>query len=125
MPRWCRVIDEIHEILRRAVIAGWGEVAGDLIAPGAEERMIHDRQKLHMGVSQPFQVVGQLRRQLAIGQRAITLVRPPAARSQRAFRKSPWAYRERCADGAMPSILGRPTDNRDSTRWTPSLAVSH
>ena len=39
--------------------------------------MIHDGQKLHVRVSQPFQVVRQLRRQLAIGQRAIAFFGHP------------------------------------------------
>src|SRR5215510_2065500 len=70
-------VDEVHQILRRTIVAGRSEVAGDLIAPGAEERVIHDRQKLHMRVSQVFKVVRQLRRQLAIGKRPIILFGHP------------------------------------------------
>src|SRR5215475_7764204 len=71
-------IDEVHQILRRTIVAGRSEVAGGLIAPGAEKRVIHDRQKLHMRVSQLFKIIRQLRRQLAIGKRAIILFGHPS-----------------------------------------------
>src|SRR5262245_29106291 len=74
-------IDEVHQILRRTIVAGRSEVAGSLVAPGAEKGMIHDRQKLHMRVSHLFKVVRQLRRQLAIGKRAIILFGHPPPRA--------------------------------------------
>src|SRR5215475_1592636 len=49
-------IDEVHQILRRTIIGGRSEVAGGLVAPGAEKGMIHDRQELHMRVSHLFKV---------------------------------------------------------------------
>jgi len=36
-----QAIDELHEIVGRAVAAGGREVADGLIAPGAVERMLH------------------------------------------------------------------------------------
>ena len=39
-------VDEIHEILRRAVARGRREVAGRLVAPRAVERMLGDRHQL-------------------------------------------------------------------------------
>ena len=41
-------VDEVHEVLWRAVIAGRCEIASRLIAPGPKKRMVRQREKLHM-----------------------------------------------------------------------------
>ena len=56
-----QVVDQIHEILRRAVAAGGGEVAGGLVAPGAVEGVLHDRQEFDVGEAQALDVLGQER----------------------------------------------------------------
>ena len=43
-----QVVDEVHEVLRRAVARGRREVAGGLVAPGAVERVLGDRHQLHV-----------------------------------------------------------------------------
>ena len=44
-------IDEVAEIVGRAEARGGREVAGDLIAPGAGERMLHDGHQFEMRVA--------------------------------------------------------------------------
>src|SRR5262249_30195467 len=67
------VIDEIHEVLRRAVASGGGIVASDLIAPGAVEGMLADGHELNVGIAQLLHIWHELVRQVAVGDR-------PAAR---------------------------------------------
>src|SRR6266516_1254332 len=68
------VVDEILEILRRTVTAGWCKVARRLVAPGAVERIFGDGQQLDMRKAQVFHIVCQGMRQLAIGHKAIFFV---------------------------------------------------
>ena len=65
------VVDEIHEIFRRAVAAGGRVVADRLIAPTARKRMLADGQQLEVGVAHLLAVVDQLMGQLAIAQPAV------------------------------------------------------
>src|SRR6185436_20019913 len=44
--RLVEVVDEPHQVLRRAVARARGEVAGALVAPRAVERVLHDRHQL-------------------------------------------------------------------------------
>ena len=53
-----QIIDQIHEILRRAVARGGGEVAGGLVSPGAEEWVLHDWQELDVGIAHAVHVFG-------------------------------------------------------------------
>ena len=55
-----QVVDQVHEILRRAVARGGSEVAGGLISPGAVEGMLHHGQKFDVGESHLVDVVGEL-----------------------------------------------------------------
>ena len=59
------VVDEAHELLRRAVARGRGEVAGRLVAPRPVERVLHDRQQLDVGEAVGERVVGERRRPAA------------------------------------------------------------
>ena len=68
-----QVVDQVHEILRRAEARAGRVVAGDLVSPRAEERMLHDRHELDVGEAHLVHIVGQLGRQLAIGERAVAL----------------------------------------------------
>ena len=54
-------VDEMHEILGIAVPARGGEVTGGLIAPGTIKRMLHHRQKLHVGKSHLLNIGCQFR----------------------------------------------------------------
>src|SRR5204863_136512 len=53
-----QVLDEVHEVLWRAVAGTRGEVAGDLVAPGAVEGVLHDRQQLDVREAELARVVG-------------------------------------------------------------------
>ncbi len=61
-------VDQEHEVLGSPVAAGGGEVAGGLVAPGAVERVLHDRQELDVGEAQRVDVVRQLGCDLAVAQ---------------------------------------------------------
>ncbi len=76
--RLVELIDQVHEILRRAVAAGGGEIPCRLVAPGAVEGVFHHRQELDVGEAQPPQVLAERRGQLAIGERPVALLRHPA-----------------------------------------------
>ena len=58
-------VDEVHEVLRRAVARARREVAGALVAPGAVERVLHDRHQLDVREAHALHVVGQHRGDLA------------------------------------------------------------
>ena len=47
-----QVVDQVHEILRRAVARRGREVSGGLVSPGTVEGMLHHRQELDMGETQ-------------------------------------------------------------------------
>ncbi len=53
-------IDEMGEILRRAEPRAGGELRQRLIAPGAAEGMLHDRQQLEMGEAQIADIGNEL-----------------------------------------------------------------
>src|SRR5256884_9654258 len=99
-----QVLDEIHEVLWRAVAGTRGEVAGDLVAPGAVEGVLHDRQQLDVREAELARVVGQLRRQLAVAEVAIALLRnaPPGAEMHLVDRPG---VAERVGAGAVPHPL--------------------
>ena len=59
-------VDEVHQILRRAVAARRREEAGALIAPRAVERMLHDRQEFDVREVHLAHVLGERSGQLAI-----------------------------------------------------------
>ena len=79
-------VDQRGEIRRRAEPAGRREHAGRLIAPGAVERMLADRQEFDMGKAEIAGIGRQLLGQFAIGQPFV--VCPCAATSRDAPRRS-------------------------------------
>ena len=85
------IIDEIHEILRRAVTRGGREVAGGLISPGAVERMLHDGEQFDVGEAQLVDVIGKAGRDFAVGQRSDCVLRGRASRSRDELRRWRWA----------------------------------
>src|ERR1700688_5242772 len=66
-----QVIDQIHEILRRAVARCGSEITGGLISPGTIEGMFHHRQEFDVGEDYHSDVFGETGRSLAIGERTI------------------------------------------------------
>src|ERR1700693_690735 len=69
-----QVVDQIHEILWRAVARCGGEIASGLVSPGTIERMFHHRQEFHMSKSHALDILREPRRGLAVGQRTIVLL---------------------------------------------------
>ena len=74
-----RLVDQIHEVFRRAVAACRGEVADDLIAPRAVERVLGQRHELDVGVAHLLDIGHQLVRQLAVGVEVAVLMHLPRA----------------------------------------------
>ncbi len=72
-------VDEVHEVLRLAVARGRREVPGRLIAPGAVEGVLADRQQLDVGEADRRDVVGERVRRRAIGEEAAVGVPAPRA----------------------------------------------
>ena len=77
-----QVVHQIHEILRRAVTRRGREIARRLISPGTVERMLHDGQQFDVRESQLIHIVGEARRDLAIGERTVVLFRDAHPRAQ-------------------------------------------
>ena len=59
-----QVVDHVHQVLRGAITARRGEVAGRLIAPGAVERMLGQRHELDVGEAEVFHMGRPAWRQL-------------------------------------------------------------
>ena len=118
------VIDEVHEILRRAVAAGGGVVADGLIAPTAGERMLADRQQLDVRVAHLLAVVDQLMGQLAIGQPARADRRRAAANCPGALRRTTSACRALGVRGGWPSTLRRASGSGRGRRLSRRCAAA-
>ncbi|OPZ92587.1 MAG: hypothetical protein BWY73_00731 [candidate division TA06 bacterium ADurb.Bin417] len=67
-PVAVQVVDEPGEVLRLAVPAGGGEVAGGLVAPGFIEGVLGDRQQFDVGEAEGTQVLDQARGQFPVVQ---------------------------------------------------------
>ena len=68
-----QVVDQVHEILRRAVAGSRREVSGGLVSPGTVERMLHHGQELNVREAQLANIFGEPRSSLAIGERTVVL----------------------------------------------------
>ena len=73
-------VDQLHEVLRRAVAGGRREIAGRLVAPRAVERMLGDRHQLDVGESLIARVLGERQRDVAISRQLCGV--PPSPRSK-------------------------------------------
>ena len=116
-------VDEVHEVLRRAVAAGRREVAGRLVAPRAVERVLHDRQELDVGEAH---LAARTRPAAAPARGSVSERLPssghaaPRAEVHLVDRRS--ARRARCARGALRHPRRRrPTRSRGPRRPTPVL----
>ena len=70
-------LDEAAEIVRRAMPRGRRVVPGDLVSPRSTERVLHDRQQLHVGEPQGKAVGRERLGDLAIVQGAAVGITPP------------------------------------------------
>ena len=121
-PVLVEVVDEIHEILRSSVAARRREVPRGLVAPGAVERMLHDRQQLDVREAGRRHVLGQERRDLAVAERAVARLRQPPPRAEvhlvdreRCLERVPLAP-HRHPGRVAPLVLERPHDRRGARR---------
>ena len=78
-PAVVQPVDELPQVVGRAVSRRRREVAGHLVAPRAAERVRHHRQQLDVGEAHVGRVRRQLVGELEVGQRAVVLerVQPP------------------------------------------------
>ena len=70
-------VDQIHQVLRRSIARGRCEVAGCLVAPGAVERVLGQRQQLDMGESLLDDVLRERARDVPISWECVVLGAPP------------------------------------------------
>src|SRR5215469_13099746 len=68
------IVDQVHEILRRAVARGRSEVAGGLVSPGAVKRVLHHGQEFDVSESQLADVFGEAGCDFAIRERAVVFL---------------------------------------------------
>ena len=117
-----QVIDQVHEILRRAVARGGREVSSGLISPGTVEGMLHHGQELDVGEAQLSDIFGEARRGFAVGQRTIVLFWHPHPRAQMHLVNRLWCAK-RVATGALlhpftvvPLVVEVPDDRGGARR---------
>ena len=53
------VVHKVHEVIGRAISAGWRIIACDLVSPGLVQRVLHYRHQLHMGISHVLHIISQ------------------------------------------------------------------
>jgi hypothetical protein len=75
-------VDEVLEVIGRAVAGGDRVVADGLVAPGAVERMLGQGQDLDVGEAEVLHVRQQRVGQLAVAQPAVALLRHPPPRAE-------------------------------------------
>src|SRR5713226_5579688 len=68
-----QAVNEVHEILRRAVATRRSKVTSSLITPRTIEGVFRNGQKLHMRKTRLSDVFSQSTRHFAIGKRAVPL----------------------------------------------------
>ena len=107
-------IDEEHEVLRRAVTRGGRKIAGDLVAPGAEERMLHDGHQLDVRETHLDHVIGQFQRHLAIVERTIAILEDPTPGTQVYFVDRPGRIQ-----GVDPGAVAAPLEVLPLVRIVP------
>jgi hypothetical protein len=100
-------VDHRHQIVGRAVATGRREVAGDLVAPRAVERVGQDRHQLDVGEAQAAGVLGQALAERAVVERRAVIAVRRASTSRGGPRRSTTARRAGCA-----AVRARPSTRR-------------
>ena len=120
-----QAVDELAEVVGRAVERRRGEVPGHLVAPRALERVRHHGQELDVGEAHVLDIRGQLVGELEVGQRpvAVERVQPPGAEVHLVDRDRALEWRSRLRALAQPlgvapapGVLGLEHD-RCGLRW--------
>ena len=73
------LVHKIHKILWLPIARGRCKISGNLISPGAVERIFHQRHEFHMGISHFFYIGDQFICQLLIGKSISVLICTPRA----------------------------------------------
>ena len=113
-------VDEEPEVVGRAEPRGRRVVRGDLVPPRAAERVLGDRQELHVGEPHVGHVGGELAGQLAVGQPG-----PPRAEVHLVDATSGWSAA--AAPPARRASRRRPTrrpTRRRPRRWPGGVSAS-
>ena len=102
-------VDELAELVGRAVERRGRVVAGDLVAPRALERVRHHGQQLDVREAEVPHVCAQLVGQLDVGERAVALerVEPPGAEVDLVDRDRPPERRRLVGPERQPVTVGR------------------
>ena len=109
-------VHEGHELRRRPVSPGRGEGADLLVAPRSVERVLADRQELHVGVAEVSDIVPERLAELAIGRGTGSPARARAATIRGEPRRSRSGRRGHSGWPAPPSRPRRPRRARRARR---------
>ena len=71
-------IDQLHELLRRAIAARWREVSCKLVTPRSVERVFHDRHELDVCETKIFYITDKLGAHFGIGERTVIFFNLPS-----------------------------------------------
>src|SRR5215472_11122948 len=77
-----QVVDEVHEILWRAVTRSRREVSRRLVSPGSVKGMLHDGEKFNVGESQLSHILRKPRRHFAVRERTVVFFRDAHPRAK-------------------------------------------
>src|SRR6266436_1864013 len=69
-----KIVDEVHEVVRRSEPAGGSEIAEGLVSPGTVEGVLHYGKQFDVRETCVVNVIGKERGQLAIGEPAVVLL---------------------------------------------------
>ena len=67
-PGLMELVDEVFQVIRRTKTAGSREIAGDLVAPGGVQRVLHHGEQLYMGVAHLLDVGHQIAGCVPVGE---------------------------------------------------------
>src|SRR5450631_2228250 len=118
-----QVVDQIHEILRRAVARSGSEVSGGLVSPGPVKGMLHHGQELDVSETQLADVFGEAGRGFAVGQGTVVIFGDAHPRAQVHF-VNRLRRAKRVAGGALlhpvvvvPLVVEVPDDGGGARRF--------
>ena len=74
-----QLVNEVLQIIRGTEAAGGGKVAGDLIAPGGIQGVLHHGEQLHMGIAHLFHIGHQILGSIPVGEELPLPGAPPGA----------------------------------------------
>ncbi len=97
------MVDQVHEVLRRAVTARGGIVTDGLISPTEGVGVLADRQQFEVGEAHLETVVDKLVRELAIGEPTVRVISRTAPTAEMHF-----VERHRAVESVVLLPIGHP-----------------